>query len=285
MKEIDKILKEELIYDISIKDKTKLFALYDDQRHTVVGNHIKSFKIAVAVLAASVALLGASAGLTLHDAVKARTAGINITREKQNDLEKNASLLGNTPEEYAARSYDINVNENGDTYGHYFDGVDLVSVSGVKENNGCTGYVYREDLDFLTFGTGFQKDVKQIEIDDILKHQQDCFDGKVRNWIYVYEKDGCTVIGKYVHEYANNIIDGNITDEERERILYERFLERKNRVGDFEYGFNTNEQLENQEYQKLLINGSDYQAYEQMAQNRSKTLADKAKESMLNTDK
>lgn len=282
---MDIILKEERINDISIKDKTKLYSLYDNKHHTVVGRHIRGFKIAAAALAVSIIFLGASAGFTLYDAVKSRTANLNITDEKQKELAENASMLGNTPEEYAARNFDIEINENGDTYGHYFDGVDLVAVSGVKENNGCTGYVYREDLDFLTFGTGFQKDVKQIEIDDILKHQQDCFDGKVRNWIYVYEKDGCTVIGKYVHEYANNIIDGNITDEERERILYERFLERKNRVGDFEYGFNTNEQLENQEYQKLLINGSDYQAYEQMAQNRSKTLADKAKESMLNTDK
>ncbi|MBQ1518030.1 MAG: hypothetical protein IIZ46_07505 [Clostridia bacterium] len=277
MKDIDIILKEEYKNDMMIKDKASLYSLYDNRHHTVVGNHIRGFKITAAALAVSIIFLGASAGFTMYDAVKSRTADIDITEEKQEELAENASLLGNTPEEYAARDFDININENGDTYGHYLDGADLAAVGGVKENSGGIGYVYREDLDFLTLGTDIQNNTEEISIDDILKHQQDCINGKVRNWIYVYDKDGYTVIGKYVQEYSDNIIYGDITDEEREQLLYERFLKRQERIGDFEYGFNTNEQLENPDYQKLLINGTDYQSYEQTAQARSKALEEKSK--------
>lgn len=277
MKDIDIILKEEYKNDMMIKDKASLYSLYDNRHHTVVGNHIRGFKITAAALAVSIIFLGASAGFTMYDAVKSRTADIDITEEKQEELAENASLLGNTPEEYAARDFDININENGDTYGHYLDGADLAAVGGVKENSGGIGYVYREDLDFLTLGIDIQNNTEEISIDDILKHQQDCINGKVRNWIYVYDKDGYTVIGKYVQEYSDNIIFGDITEEEREQLLYERFLKRQERIGDFEYGFNTNEQLENPDYQKLLINGTDYQSYEQTAQARSKALEEKSK--------
>ena len=73
MKDMDIILKEERINDISIKDKTKLYSLYDNKHHTVVGRHIRGFKIAAAALAVSIIFLGASAGFTLYDAVKSRT--------------------------------------------------------------------------------------------------------------------------------------------------------------------------------------------------------------------
>lgn len=269
MKDIEKALKCEYcdaLSEYKFSDKRKLYKLYTTAEHTPV---IRKIAISYAVLIAVMlifAITAAAAVFTLYDAVAARTKDLDITDEKREEMVENLETWGTTPEEFASTQYDIGVNENGDTYGYLFDGVDLIAVGGYGSDSDVTGYVYNDDFAFINMDV--TEGAKSIE--DILKNQQDRDDGKVRNWIYVYDSDGYTVIGKYILEYSSDsIIYGELTEEERDRILEERFYEREARLGDFEYGFNTNEQLKNPEYQKFIIDGSDYRKYVQMAQNRS----------------
>ena len=216
-----------------------------------------------------------------NDAVAFRTKDLDMTDEKREEMVENLEEWGMTAEDVMSRDYEIGVNENGDTYGHAFDGVDLIAVAGHESEGNPTGYVYREDFLYI------QLDPAEgaTSIEEILQNQQDRENGKVRNWIYVYDSDGYTVIGKYIQEY--NYSDSMIydydkySDEEMEQLLWERFQKRQEWLGDFEFGFNTNEELKNPEYEKFIIYGSDYRNYVQMAQNRSKEI----KKSVMSSDK
>lgn len=279
MTSIEQTLKNEYREALSkckFSDKRKLYKLYEAPKRTTVSRKII---ISYAVLAAAIMLLlltGAAAAYTLYDAVLYRTKGIDITDEKREEMVENLEEWGMTAEDVMSRDYEIGVNENGDTYGHAFDGVDLIAVAGHESQGNPTGYVYREDFLYI------QLDPAEgaTSIEEILQNQEDIQNGKVRNWIYVYDSDGYTVIGKYVQEITpyDTMIYGEHTEEEMDQIIMERFKERQERVGDFEFGFNTNEELENPEYDKLIIYGSDYRNYVQMAQNRSKEIKNHLKD-------
>ena len=284
MTSIEQTLKNEYREALSkckFSDKRRLYKLYEAPKRTTVSRKII---ISYAVLAAAIMLLlltGAAAAYTLYDAVAFRTKDLDMTDEKREEMVENLEEWGMTAEDVMSRDYEIGVNENGDTYGHAFDGVDLIAVAGHESEGNPTGYVYREDFLYI------QLDPAEgaTSIEEILQNQQDRENGKVRNWIYVYDSDGYTVIGKYIQEY--NYSDSMIydydkySDEEMEQLLWERFQKRQEWLGDFEFGFNTNEELKNPEYEKFIIYGSDYRNYVQMAQNRSKEI----KKSVMSSDK
>ncbi len=260
MKNIDIILKNshsKKLDSMSYEDKEHLCSLYEEPKHTSTGKRIFTFQLITAVLVICSIFMGAASGFTLFDAVKSRTAELDVTDEAQNKMVENASELGETPREYVIRNYDIGVNNYGTTYGHIFDGVELVAVTGIKECSDITGYVYSDDFDFLNSDIT----VNARSIDEILQRQKNRSDGLVRNWIYVYDSDGYTVIGKYIHEYPKET-----------QIPAEDPLSAK---CDFEYGFYTNEQLENHPYEDFIINGTDSDEYIEMARERSKTLSSK----------
>ena len=270
MKNIENTLTSEYreaVSALKFPDKRKLYKLYTTPTHTPVLRRVAVLYAAVTAAIILILALTGAAAFTLYDAVFARTQDIDITDEKREEMAERLEEWNTTPEEFANGQYEIGVNENGDTYGHFFDAVDLISVVSSNASGNITGYVYRDDFAFINMGV--EENAKSIE--DILKNQQDRDDGKVRNWIYVYDSDGYTVIGKYIEEYnsGDSMIYGEYTEEERNRILEERYYERKARLGDFDYGFKTNEELKNPEYEKFIIYGSDYRNYVQMAQNRS----------------
>ncbi len=259
----------EAVSALKFPDKRKLYKLYATPKHTPVLRRVAVlYAVVTAAIIIILALTGAAA-FTLYDAVFARTRDIDITDEKREEMVETLQEWNATPEEFANGQYEIGVNENGDTYGHFFDAVDLISVVSSNASGNITGYVYRDDFAFINMGV--EENAKSIE--DILKNQQDRDDGKVRNWIYVYDSDGYTVIGKYIEEYNHSdsiIYDyDKYSEEEMEQLLWERFQKRQEWLGDFEFGFNTNEELKNPEYEKFIIYGSDYRNYVQMAQNRS----------------
>lgn len=272
MKNIENTLTSEYreaVSALKFPDKRKLYTLYTTPKHTPVLRKVAVLYAAVTAAIILILALTGAAAYTLYDAVFARTKDIDITDEKREDMVENLEEWGVTPEEFASGQYDIGVNKNGDTYGHAFDGVDLISVGGYDKTGDVTGYVYRDDFEFINMGV--EENAKTPE--DIIKNQNDREEGRVRNWIYVYASDGYTVIGKYIQEYnySNSMIYDydKYSDEEIEQILWERFQKRQDWLGDFEYGFNTNEELKNPEYDKFIIYGSDYRQYIHMAQNRS----------------
>ena len=275
MKNIETVLENEYrtaLLTCGFSDKRKLYKLYESPKHTSVSRKII---ISYAVLIAAIlilALTGAAAAYTLRDAVDFRTKDLGITDEKRDEMAENLEEWGMTPEEVVSGKSEIGVNENGDTYGYAFDGVDLISVGGHDSTGDVTGYVYRDDFDFLNMD--ISNNVSDIE--GIVQEQKDREDGKVRNWIYVYDSDGYTVLGKYIQEYdySESVIYGRdqMTQEEYDRILEERFYARQERLGDFEYGFNTNEELENPEYEKFIIDGADSEEYINMAKERSEEI-------------
>ena len=286
MKNIEMLLENEYrtaVLTYGFSDRRKLYKLYEAPKHTSVSRKII---ISYAVLIAAIiilALTGAAAAYTLRDAVDFRTKDLDITDEKRDEMAENLEKWGMTPEEVVSGKSEIGVNENGDTYGYAFDGVDLIAVGGHDSTGDVTGYVFREDFDFLN------NDVSgnPVDIEAVLQEQRDREDGKVRNWIYVYDSDGYTVLGKYIQEYnySEHVIYGwdKMTEEEYDRILEERFYARQERLGDFEYGFNTNEELENPEYEKFIIDGADSEEYMDMAKKRAEEIEKQSKIS-TNTD-
>lgn len=258
MKNIDLMLKNsqsKMLDSVCYKDKKVLFVIYDELKHTSVGKRILAFRLIVTVFFICFILMGAASGFTLFDAVRSRTSDLDLTEDTINSMVENASQLGETPHEYVNRDYNIGINNNGTTYGHIFDGVELVAVSGVKEDSDLTGYVYSDDLQFLNCDITSNAS----SIDEILQRQKERSDGLIRNWIYVYDSDGYTIIGKYIHEYPKE-----------EQMPKDDPLSAY--TGNFEYGFYTNEQLDRNAYDNYIINGTDSDEYTQMAQARSAVL-------------
>ena len=258
MKSIDLILKNshsKKLDSVCYEDKENLFTIYEEPNHTSAGKRILAFQLIATVCILCFIMMGAASGFTLYDAVKTRTSDRTLKEDTLNVMVENASKLGETPQEYVNRDYNIEINSNGTTYGHIFDGVELVAVSGVKEHSELTGYVYSDDLQFLN--DDITSNARSI--DEILQRQKERSDGLIRNWIYVYDSDGYTVIGKYIHEYPKE-----------EQIPKDNPLSASS--SNFEYGFYTNEQLNSNSCDDYIINGTDSDEYIKMAQDRSLAL-------------
>lgn len=179
--------------------------------------------------------IGAAAGIiTLREKIllKAEKSGVTFTENELDEVTSNLSQHPSYSNADAPLPF-IAENENGQKYGSIEYGLDLMTIGGIdKSGKEIQGVCYSSDFWDLTL-PNFEKYTDVQEWNDAKNK------GEIRNWIYVFDKDGVTIIGKY--------IDSNIIDEEGSSVPI---------------GFVTNEMLLTGEYDNLLYNGYDAEEYE-----------------------
>ena len=208
------------------------------QKHSKTGVRIMRYRIAVTIAVIALIIsgtIGAAAGvITLRERImlKADNKGVTFTDKELDDVTSNLSQHPS----YSNSDYPLPFmaeNENGQKYGSVEYGLELMTVGGV-DNNGkeIQGLCYTSDFWNMTL-PNFEKYA------DVQSWNDAKYNGKIRNWIYVFGKDGETVIGKY--------IDYNIIDEDGDPVPI---------------GFVTNEMLLTEEYDNYVHNGDDAEEYD-----------------------
>ena len=229
MKNLNQALKEdysEKMNSLKFSDKRKLYNLYEEPKHTPVLRKVVALNVALACLILAFSVSATAVGFTtLNEVVANKTKDLNITDEKRDEMASRLEswgIVADAPENQT--DFDIETNEYGDTLGSLEIGTDLIAVAGeTLDGEEVVGYCYTDDF----------MEASGLFVTDSEQHEQDVKNGKVRNWIYVYDVDGITVIGKMVN------------------------LE-----------FKTNEQLEAPDSNIVIIDGEDVKEYEAMAQER-----------------
>ena len=209
-----------------------------NQKHSKTGVRIMRYRIAVTIAIIALIIsgtIGAAAGvIMLREKImlKADNSGVTFTDK---ELDEVTSNLLQHPSYYNS-DYPLPFmaeNENGQKYGSIEYGLELMIVGGV-DNNGkeIQGLCYTLDFWNLTL-PDFEKYA------DVQSWNNAKCNGEIRNWIYVFDKDGENVIGKY--------IDYNIVDEDCDSVPI---------------GFVTNEMLLTGEYDNYIHNGDDAEEYD-----------------------
>lgn len=228
--------------------KGELMKLYKEPKSTGTGKKIKIYHIAfvalICMLAVGVSAIGATAsGFDVAKLIYEKTENTTLSdQEKMEIAERLEShfqrelteedIEGMDPEDLP----DLQTNEYGLSYGVYQLAPDLFGV----ENGELTAYCYYSDMEGIS---GMQDPITYVE-----KMKK----GLWRNWIYAYDVDGKTVVGKFIlgaSAYYNMAYCG----------------------GD-KYGLVSNEDLENEGVRAGLVDGENIEEYEAMAAERSEAL-------------
>lgn len=204
--------------------KAELYELYEEPKHTGAVKRIVCFYV---VLAALICAFAIGAGATCSELAKIifdKTQNTPLTDEEKQEIVSRLDDM-HMPTNGLEDLPDLQTNENGDVYGAWELSAELVAVRGTENT---VGYCYNDDMAAID-GTNLQ-----VPVQSYIEAKEN---GTWRNWVYAYEADGKTVIGKFV--YGDN------------------------------GGFYTNEELQDETVQAVLINGEDIEEYEKTARNRS----------------
>lgn len=168
---------------ISQERRDELSALSPASKHTKCGRRILATQVILILALCFLINLGAYASSRVLILLKDKVDETDMTDDEIGELYDSLKDEGYTDEEILSFE-DLRVNENGQTYGIYSMGADLVRVGAT---NGKDGYCYREELDI---GTGFSSPEEALE-------WQEQFEEKYPYGYYipVYESDGETQIG------------------------------------------------------------------------------------------
>lgn len=221
MKDLNQVLRDDYsdkMSSLKFSDKSKLYKLYEEPKHTPVLKKTVAINVAMACVILACGVTATAASASFKDWVDNKTADMDITEEKRDEIAERIEAHDSHIEDIAGTNYELNVNRYGETYGTYFYAAELISVVSIDKNGEIAGegYCYWDDYtdSSISLGSTVQ-------------------DTQNRNWIYVYDADGTTVLGKFVGgEYR------------------------------------TNEQLEDPDYDVTIIDGSDVDEYEALCQSR-----------------
>ena len=267
--DLEKLLSEnycDTFDTIKSVDKERVYSMYNNKNEmTRVGKRAMSARVVTAVMIVvmlAVGTVGAKAiNATLKETIKGRAAenGVYFTDEELERVESSmepfmmvydSDLMDNV-------GADIGENEHGQKYGRYDYGLELVTVGhydAASDAVDVTGYVYSEDRnDPMLAGPMTDKFWESFE--DIDTWEQKKNNGELRNWCYVFDQDGTTIIGKFFIPIPRDVVEV----EEKE----------------LSWNFVLNEELETGEYDNYLYNGYDSEEYEAMVQARTESLLNK----------
>lgn len=239
MNKLDKLLSEDYfnqMNSLKFSDKSKLYNLYEQPRHSKAFKKIFAANaIAVCLIFACGAIATKAADFSLRDVIKNSKFSTQINEEKIDEMESRLEDMGF---DECSPQYDesdlLDINKNSDTIGNIFLGTDMMKIVLYDNGQSITGYCYTDDFSetngFFSYnGSDYQGNFRSSSI---------------RNWIYIYDKDGKTVIGKMI-------------DNE----------------------FFTNEQLESSDFDHDIIDGDDIEEYEALCESRSQDMPTSSTES------
>lgn len=267
MKDLDYQLKtvySKQVMSLKCERKSEYVKLCITKKRTSTGRKILVFQIAVIIIMLCILAVGAVAGMNaLSQVIYDKTANTNLSDENKQDIMSRLEGINMSADELE-KLPDYQANENGLSYGTYFLGADLFTVAGSDESGDITGYCYRDDLTAID-GTDLHT------LDEIVSYSAARENETMRNWIYVYEEDGKTVIGKYIIKPVFSYT-GDLTEEEAD-ALFDEWIAEHDKPGS-KYGFVTNKDLESIIIQAEIINGTDGEEYKKMAKERSEMIGD-----------
>lgn len=242
MKDLDYELQVnyfDAVDSLKCKRKGELMKLYNKTEHTRAKRKIIGFYavliVLMCILAVGAGAIGATAaGFDIAELVYKKTENTTLDDQEKMEIATRLDSMYADGDGYTSQTMeqlenlpDLQTNEYGLSYGAMQLAPDLFGV----ENDQNTAYCYTSD---------FQQ-ASGLNITDPVEYMQKKENGLWRNWIFAYESDGKTIVGKFL-------------------------------IGDG--GFYTNEQLENEEVQVKLIDGEDINEYEEMAAERSQSLTE-----------
>lgn len=272
MRDLENELKElysKKVTSLEYEGKDEIMKLFDETKRTSAGKKIIFFRVAMVALicaaAVGVCAVGATAaGLDLAGVIFDKTENTDLTDQEKMDLaneleslyqdvtEKDIALLENLP--------DLQTNEYGVTYGSLQLGAELFEVISDDDE---IGYVYKNDYIGIS---GFEVS----NPDEAIAHTKAMEEGTIRNWVYVYESDGKTIIGKLILGPTFTVSDAQDIEEAEDESYPEWYAE--NYGEGQKYGFVTNDDLENEVIQSELHDGADAEDYEAEVQARTEAL-------------
>ena len=244
--DLEKLLSEnycDTLNSLEPVNKERLYKLYKKPKASKIGRRTFVYKIAIAVLLLSLLAVGTvtatASNAAFRDklAQRAKKDNVNLTDSELDEITSRVTQRGWFDESEALTEFGRN--ENGQMYGSDLYGFELMAVGGTGDN---VGYVYTVDFnDEMFTGPGQLDDdsesSRDFYYDDVLEWQEDRDSGELRNWCYAFEKDGMTIIGKWVQSIKKD-------DEE----ISEKRIN---------MGFLTNEELASGEYDKYIYDGFD----------------------------
>lgn len=228
--------------------KSDLYSLYQQPKHTNVGIRILVFQAIVIAMICALAV-GAVAGASgLAQIIYKKTANTDLTDEEKNEI---ISFVEERkiPEDTLEGLPELHTNEDGTVYGADMLGASLVAV---KAEDGTVGYYYRDEMSKID-GTDLSDYKNTVE------RQEKKEKGLIRNWVYVYDKDGKTRIGIFILGHGMHSEPGETEEELIERV--ESFSNWAVSVN-WKSGFLTFEQLEDENITYEKIDGEDGEYYE-----------------------
>lgn len=249
--DLEKLLSEnycDTFESLETTDKERFYQLYKEPKKSPAAKRKVYLRVALAMLlVAAIGTIGAGAAdMTIREKLAARAEKDNVhfTQEELDEVANTISSTGAFPN---GREFpEIGENENGQKYGDIQYKLDLFPIGGTDLNgNYIEGYCYSDD-----FWSNTYPDSEKY--DDVLVWVVDRDNGKVRNWIYVFDEDGITILGKSVTALQKD------RDELIEKDIHTQFI--------------TNEQLETGLYDKYIYDGYDADEYEAMVQERIESL-------------
>ncbi len=229
MKEIEKALLEdykETLNPISFKNKGKLYSLYDEApRHSPTIHRMVFRRAAACAACAAVLAAGTTAvALTNPDRFadirtfltdRLRTKG--VSDDKIDEYTKFSLTVGTSTDDIAQTLETSEVNSYGEVISNdlavFPTYCDLCSVRSKEAENPVTGYIYRYDLGVLNkFSlTEEEQSFLYSSTDPMYMYlKAPNSEGFVRDWVYVYDRDGTEILGKYAYKV------GFYTNEELE---------------------------------------------------------------------
>lgn len=209
-----------IVASLKCERKDEIMKLFEESKHTSVGKRIICFYailiVLICVMIVGVGAIGAAAaGLDITGIVFEKTQNTNITDEERQDLADTlvsgygGDISDNTLADLEALP-ELQTNENGNTYGDIRLQADLVAVGGTDINGeSVSGYYYQDDyneISSLTWVTCPEEAVQYMEDRD---------NGLIRNWVYIYDEDGVTILGKWAGSlYTNDMLETGLYDSE-----------------------------------------------------------------------
>ena len=246
MKDLDRLLQEDYAKAADLMrfpDKRRLLDMYEKTQRRRSAKRALAFSAAIAAAlifagSTAVALTNPTIRSELREIVRQCTNRLGITEEKADDLADRVEHLHVETDDQLDHQLGFDTNKYGETIGDGFIS-DMFKVTDPNDPSGTVGYVYRFDIGVLENFRLLPEELNALESSGLgtALTEPDIQNHETRDWVYAFDKDGVTIVGKY--------IDGPT-------------------------GFKSNEQLKDPEVSQKFVEIGQYNGYETFVSDRTR---------------
>lgn len=248
MKNIEKLLENEYrekLGTMKYENKSKLFSIYEKKERKSSKTRTVIIRRTAAALAFALIFVGGTSALAMtnpevmsvfRNLIRASAPGVELSDRNVDDIEDRMENFHVRTQDVPLIMDSMEVNKYGETIGRAFTTFDLFKVGASGDPDDPTGYVYRYDLGVLENYMLLPEEVEYLESSGLMGAltAPDLNSQVKRNWVYVFDREGMNIIGKYI----------------------------------FPTGFKTNKQLEDPKVAAAFSPISEYNKYNEFVQDR-----------------